>query len=82
MQIHTIGAVVTPAQVLMQIVPMDQKLEAEVFVKNHDIGYLKRGDIAEVKVNTFPFTEYGVLKGKVEKISGDAIDDEKMGLSL
>ncbi|AXA34445.1 HlyD family type I secretion periplasmic adaptor subunit [Francisella adeliensis] len=80
MQIHTIGAVVTPAQVLMQIVPMDQKLEAEVFVKNHDIGYLKRGDVAEVKVNTFPFTEYGVLKGKVEKISGDAIDDEKMGL--
>lgn len=80
MQIHTIGAVVTPAQVLMQIVPIDQKLEAEVYVKNEDIGYLRKGQTAEVKVNTFPFAEYGVLEGTVEKISGDAIDDERLGL--
>ncbi|WP_150466541.1 HlyD family type I secretion periplasmic adaptor subunit [Francisella sp. SYW-9] len=80
MQIHTIGAVVTPAQVLMQIVPLDQKLEAEVYVKNEDIGYLKKGQTAEVKVNTFPFAEYGVLHGKVEGISGDAIEDERLGL--
>lgn len=80
MQIHTIGAVVTPAQVLMQIVPLDQKLEAEVYVKNEDIGYLRKGQTAEVKVNTFPFAEYGVLDGKVERISGDAIEDERLGL--
>ncbi|AJC49400.1 HlyD family type I secretion periplasmic adaptor subunit [Allofrancisella guangzhouensis] len=80
MQIHTIGAVVTPAQVLMQIVPMDQKLEAEVYVKNEDIGYLRKGQTVEVKINTFPFAEYGVLDGAVEKISGDAIEDERLGL--
>ncbi|WP_150463558.1 HlyD family type I secretion periplasmic adaptor subunit [Francisella sp. XLW-1] len=80
LQIHTIGAVVTPAQVLMQIIPLDQKLEAEVYVKNEDIGYLKKGQEAEIKVNTFPFAEYGVLHGTVKKISGDAIEDERLGL--
>lgn len=80
MQIHTIGAVVTPAEVLMQIIPMDQKLEAEVYVRNEDIGYVRKGLTTEVKVNTFPFAEYGVLKGKVERVSGDAIEDEKLGL--
>ena len=79
-QIDTIGAIVTPAQILMQIVPLDEKLEAEVFVKNEDIGYLKKGQTAEIKVNTFPFTEYGVLTGKLKKISGDAIEDERLGL--
>ncbi|APC96534.1 HlyD family type I secretion periplasmic adaptor subunit [Francisella frigiditurris] len=80
LKIHTIGAVVSPAEVLMQIVPLDQKLQAEVYVKNEDIGYLKSGQEAEVKVNTFPFAEYGVLHGTVEKISGDAIEDERLGL--
>ncbi|MFC4892028.1 HlyD family efflux transporter periplasmic adaptor subunit [Pseudofrancisella aestuarii] len=55
-------------------------LQAEVYVKNEDIGYLKSGQEAEVKVNTFPFAEYGVLHGTVEKISGDAIEDERLGL--
>ncbi len=51
-----------------------------MYVKNEDIGYLKSGQEAEVKVNTFPFAEYGVLHGTVEKISGDAIEDERLGL--
>ncbi len=36
--------------------------------------------VAEIKVETFPFTKYGILPGKVTQVSGDAIQDEKRGL--
>ena len=78
--VHTVGGVVTPAQPLLVIVPGDNPLEAEAFVENKDIGFVRAGQIAEVKVETFPFTKYGTLHGTVMQVSGDAIQDEKRGL--
>ena len=43
------------------------------------IGFLKEGQKAEVKLDTFPFQKYGTIKGKVISISPDAFEDEKMG---
>ncbi len=45
-----------------------------------DIGFVYPGQGAEVKVETFPFTQYGTLRGKVLQVSGDAMQDEKRGL--
>lgn len=78
--IHTIGGVVTPAQELMQIVPVDTVLEVEAFFQNKDIGFVTEGQVAEVKVDTFNFTKYGTIDAELKTISNDAITDEKLGL--
>lgn len=78
--VHTVGGVVTPAQPLLVIVPGDNSLEIEAFVENKDIGFVRAGQVAEIKVETFPFTKYGTLHGTVTQVSGDAIQDEKRGL--
>lgn len=62
------------------IVPGDNSLEVEAFVENKDIGFVRAGQAAEVKVETFNFTKYGTLHGTVMQVSGDAIQDEKRGL--
>jgi len=78
--IHTVGGVVTPAQVLMIIVPVDDPLELEVFVENKDIGFVHTGQAAEVKVETFPYTKHGTVPATVRHVATDAIQDEKRGL--
>jgi len=75
--IHTEGGVVTPAQVLMSIVPDDSHLEIEAMVSNKDIGFVHAGEDAEIKIDTFNFTRYGLLHGKVQSVSQDAIVREK-----
>lgn len=78
--VHTVGGVVTPAQPLMVIVPQENLLEIEAMLPNKDIGFVNPGQDAEVKVETFPFTKYGTLRGTITQVSSDAIQDEKLGL--
>ena len=75
--IHTIGGVVTPAQVLMQIVPDDGPIEVEAWIENQDIGFVHSGQHVELKINAFNFTKYGVLTGKVAALSEDATQDRQ-----
>lgn len=78
--VHTVGGVVTPAQELLKIVPQEGDLEIEAWVLNKDIGFVSEGQIAEIKVETFPFTKYGTLDAEVIDVSGDAVTDEQKGL--
>lgn len=78
--VHTIGGVVTPAQQLMVIVPQEHALEVEAAVENQDIGFVRDGQSAEIKVETFPFTRYGTIDAEILHVSNDAITDEKRGL--
>jgi hemolysin D len=75
--IHTIGGVVTPAQALMLIVPAESRLEIEAMISNRDIGFVEVGHDAAIKVDTFNFTRYGLLHGKVLTVSHDAITRDK-----
>jgi len=75
--INTVGGVVTEAQQLMIIVPEGENLEVEVYLQNKDIGFVKKGDAAEIKIHTFPFTQYGVIDAKVTRISNDAFSLEQ-----
>jgi hemolysin D len=78
LNVHTVGGVVTSAQMLMEIVP-DDTLEVEARVSNKDIGFVNPGQDATVKIATFPYTRYGYLSGKVIKVSNDATQDKKLG---
>ncbi len=71
--VHTVGGVVTPAQALAVVVPADSHLEIEAMVSNRDIGFVHAGQEAEIKIDTFSFTRYGLLSGKVLNVSQDAI---------
>jgi hemolysin D len=80
LQVHTIGGVVPAAQPLMLIVPREHQLEVEAMVLNRDIGFVKEGQTAAIKVDAFQYTKYGLVPGRVIHISRDAINDEKKGL--
>lgn len=75
--VHTIGGVVTPAQVLAVVVPTLAPLEIEATVSNRDIGFVHAGQKVEIKVDTFNFTRYGLLHGEVLSLSSDAITRDR-----
>lgn len=78
--IHTVGGVVTPAQELLVLVPDEAGLEIEAQVLNRDIGFVRPGQEAEIKLDAFPYTHYGTIPGKLISISQDAAKDDKLGL--
>jgi hemolysin D len=77
--VHTEGGVVTPAQVLMVIVPSEARVRAEVVIDNKDIGFVHPGQLAQIKLETFPFTRYGTVPATVQSVTADAVNDEKRG---
>ena len=77
--VHTEGGVVTPAQVLMVIVPRDALVTAEVVIDNKDIGFVNAGQAAVIKLETFPYTRYGTVGATVSSVSADAVTDEQRG---
>ena len=77
--IHTIGGVVTPAQELIALTPVEQPLLIKAQVLNRDIGFIKVGMPVSIKIDTFEFQKYGILHGTVKSISQNSIKDEKLG---
>jgi hemolysin D len=77
--IHSVGGVVTSAQPLMIVVPDSTTVTAEVTISNQDIGFVNAGQMAEVKLETFPYTKYGTVKARVDIVTADAVTDEKKG---
>jgi hemolysin D len=75
--VHTVGGVVTPAQPLLVVVPSDSRLEIEAMVSNRDIGFVHAGQDAEIKIDTFNFTRYGLMHGEVLSVSQDAVIRER-----
>ncbi len=71
--VTTIGQVVTTGQQLMQIVPKGTPVEIEAYILNSDAGFVKVGQDVTIKVDTFPYTRYGTISGKVEKVATDAL---------
>jgi membrane fusion protein, adhesin transport system len=75
--VTTIGAVVQPAANVMEIVPLEDSLLVEGRIKPQDIAFIRPKQDAVVKITAYDSSVYGSLKGKVERISADAIIDEK-----
>ena len=64
----------------MLVVPKESTLEVEALILNKDVGFVSEGQIAEVKIDTFNFTKYGLVDGEITHLSNDAIQDENLGL--
>lgn len=78
--IHTVGGVVTPAEPLLVVAPEDDALEIEAMILNRDIGFVGVGQEAKVKLETFLFTKYGAIPGRVLSVSRDAVQDQAPAL--
>jgi HlyD family secretion protein len=74
---HTAGTVVQPGTVLASLVPRDERLKAEVWVSNEDIGFVRPGQPVKLKFATYPFQKYGMGRGTVEHVSADAQSEEE-----
>ena len=74
---HTSGTVVQPGTVLASLVPREEKLKAEVWVSNEDIGFVRTGQPVKLKFATYPFQKYGMGQGIVEHVSADAQSEEE-----
>ncbi len=75
----TLGGVIKPGEVIMEIVPESDNLVIESKLNPNDIGFVKVGQDALVKMNTYDFTRYGGLRGKVIDVSAGSYVDEATG---
>jgi len=71
---HTAGTVAAPGTILMTLVPEGDKLVAEVWVSNQDVGFVRPGQDAKLKLVTFQFQKYGMIEGRVAHVNADATE--------
>lgn len=76
LQFTTIGGVIAPAQVVMELVPVDDVLIAETRISTEDIGHVHLGQPVTVKVSAFDFIRYGGIEGELVSISASTFVDE------
>lgn len=70
------GSLASPNQVSLKIVP-DGAVQAKLFVPNSDIGFLKLNMPADVRIDSYPFTEYGALEGRLASIGLDSLPPDQ-----
>ncbi|MDO5073414.1 MAG: HlyD family type I secretion periplasmic adaptor subunit [Neisseria animaloris] len=74
-QINTVGGVVNVGQDILQIVPLDDKLLVEAYIRPQDVAFMRPGLPAVVKVSAYDYAIYGGLDGKVTLISPDTVSN-------
>ncbi len=74
---RTIGAVIAPGNPIMEIVPIDDVLVAEVRISPRDVGHLRSGQAAEVKVTTYDMARFGTVEGRLKRVSASTFEDEE-----
>jgi hemolysin D len=70
------GSVIREAETMFTLVPLGATLEAEVHIDSLDIGYIKTGLPAHIKIDAFPFQQHGALDGSIRTVSEDAFRRE------
>jgi hemolysin D len=73
----TVGAVAERAEALLNLVPLNQSLRVEAWLQNSDVGFIQTGQRAEVKVDAFSFTKYGVIDAEIIHLGADAQQNEQ-----
>jgi len=77
LNITTIGAVVRPSEVLLEITPSDQRIVIQTRSNPNDRANLRRGLAARVRVGAYDYATYGTFEGHVTEVSADTLSDEK-----
>jgi adhesin transport system membrane fusion protein len=75
--VTTLGGIVKPGDPIVEIVPADDQLVIEALVVPKDIGFVKLGQKAKVKITAYDYSIFGSIEGNVINISADAVPNEK-----
>ncbi|HEX9770785.1 MAG TPA: HlyD family type I secretion periplasmic adaptor subunit [Kiloniellales bacterium] len=73
----TVGGVVPPGETVMEIVPLDEILVAEVRISPRDVGHLRVGQEADVKITTYDVARFGSVEGRLQQISATTFEDDE-----
>lgn len=73
---QTIGAVIAPGDILLEIVPFEDEMVAEVQIHPRDVGHLRVGQEAQVKVTTYDTAKHGMVMGRLSRISASTFQDQ------
>ena len=76
-QVTTIGGVIQAGQAILEIVPTEDEMLVEAYVKPSEVAFLKVGQPAVVKLSAYDFNKYGGLNGELEHLSPDTLKDER-----
>jgi RND family efflux transporter MFP subunit len=77
---RTIGGVIPPGATVMNVVPSNDTLRAELHVSTNDIGHINVGQNVRLKLDTYDFMRYGVINGKITVVSAYSSIDDKTNL--
>ncbi|MGB0671842.1 MAG: HlyD family type I secretion periplasmic adaptor subunit [Rhodospirillales bacterium] len=77
LQTHTVGGVVPPGALLMELVPMDRELIVEVRITTRDVGHVQIGQPVTIKVVTYDYARYGGITGELQEVSATTFLDEQ-----
>ena len=80
--VTTLGGVIKPGEPLVELVPSDDVLVVEAQVRPQDIGFVKMGQSANVKISAYDYSIFGSMVGQVTQISADAVSREERGQTL
>jgi adhesin transport system membrane fusion protein len=75
--VNTVGGTIRPGDPIVEVVPADDQLVVEAMVSPKDIGFVKLGQHARVKITAYDYSIFGALDGFVQTISADAVPNEK-----
>lgn len=75
--VNTVGGVVKPGEPIVEVVPLDEQLVLEANVLPSDIGFVKVGQTARVKLTAYDYSIFGSMEGRVVHIAPDAVTNEK-----
>lgn len=73
LKVQTVGQVIQPGSLLMQVVPDNVVLEAEVRISPRDIGFVHAGQDVNLRVTSYDYSRFGVAKGRLAKVSASSV---------
>lgn len=79
LNLQNTGEVVQPGDTLVEVAPQGAKLILSATVPNQEAGFVTKGMPVKIKLDAYPYQDYGVIQGTVKSISSDAKSDEKLG---
>ncbi len=79
LKVHHPGEVMQTGQPIAEISPADKPLVLSAILPDQEAGFVKVGMLVQLKLDAYPYQEYGTVPGKVVRISPDAQSDERLG---
>jgi HlyD family type I secretion membrane fusion protein len=79
LNVRNVGEVVQPGQAIAEIAPAGKPLVLSALVPSQKAGFIKPGMAVQVKLDAYPYQNYGIVPGEVTAISPDSKPDERLG---